>query len=232
MLGDIGAATLRAALLLSLWGLAAAGHAAWRRDARSLRSAQWAALATFALSSLAALSMVGALLGHDFSLRYVALNNARETPPFYSAISLWGALEGSILLWTAILAGAAAWVAWRGTRTLPRLATTALTVLFGMLAFFLVLDVTAADPFVRLAEIPANGRGPNALLQNHPLMALHPPLLYLGYVLTRFWRHECYADLFSRQSIAQRNQFRVSLKIQNPKRDKARAKNCDAAYVG
>ena len=184
MLGDIGAGALRAALLITIWGFAAGGHAAWRRDARSLASARWAALGAFALATLAALCMVGSLLGHDFSLRYVALNNARETPPFYSAISLWGALEGSILLWTAILAGAAAWVAWRGTRSLPRLATTALVVLLGMLAFFLVLDVSAADPFTRLAEIPDNGRGPNALLQNHPLMALHPPLLYLGYVLT------------------------------------------------
>src|SRR5207244_2079968 len=54
-----------------------------------------------------------------------------------------------------------------------------------MLTFFLLLVTTpAADPFVRLAFPPDNGAGPNPLLQNHPLMALHPPLLYLGYVLT------------------------------------------------
>ncbi len=85
---------------------------------------------------------------------------------------------------TAILAGATAYVAWRGTPALPRLATTALAVLFAMVTFFLLLVTTpAADPFVRSEIVPFNGNGPNPLLQNHPLMALHPPLLYLGYVL-------------------------------------------------
>src|SRR5438132_767921 len=129
--------------------------------------------------------MMFALATHDFSILYVAENNARETPIFYSIISLWAALEGSILLWTAILAGATAFIAFRGTQAIPRLATTALAVMFAMLTFFLLLITTpAADPFTRLAVAPDNGNGPNALLQNHPLMALHPPLLYLGYVLT------------------------------------------------
>src|SRR2546423_5063994 len=185
--GDLGAGALRAALALSLWGLSAAAYAAWRRDPRALASARAVAIAAFALVLVADLAMVGALVTHDFSLVYVAENNARETPLFYSAISLWAALAGSILLWTLVLAGAVAWVALRGTRTLPRLATVALAVLFAMLSFFLVLVTTAAaDPFTRIAAdaVPGNGNGPNPLLQNHPLMALHPPLLYLGYVLT------------------------------------------------
>jgi cytochrome c-type biogenesis protein CcmF len=183
--GDLGAAALRAALFLSLWGTGAAIYAAWRRDARALVSARIAAGIGFALVVIAALSMMFALATHDFSILYVAENNARETPLFYSIISLWAALEGSILLWTAILAGATAFIAFRGTIAIPRLATTALAVMFAMLTFFLLLITTpAADPFARLAIAPANGNGPNALLQNHPLMALHPPLLYLGYVLT------------------------------------------------
>jgi cytochrome c-type biogenesis protein CcmF len=181
---DVGGGALRAALVLALWGLFAAAHAAWRRDGRSLESARWAALGSLILVLVAAASMVAALLAHDFSIRYVAFNNALETPAYFSAISLWAALEGSILLWTAVLAGAVAFVAWRGTRALPRLATTALAVMFAMLAFFLFLVVTpAADPFVRLDPVPPNGRGPNPLLQDHWLMGLHPPLLYLGYVL-------------------------------------------------
>jgi cytochrome c-type biogenesis protein CcmF len=183
--GDLGAAALRAALFLSLWGTGAAAYAAWRRDARALVSARIAAGVGFGLVVVAALAMVFALATHDFTILYVAENNARETPLFYSIIGLWAALEGSILLWAGILAGATAYVAFRGTAALPRLATTALAVMFAMLAFFLLLITTpAADPFVRLALAPANGNGPNALLQNHPLMALHPPLLYLGYVLT------------------------------------------------
>ncbi|TMG52197.1 MAG: heme lyase CcmF/NrfE family subunit [Chloroflexi bacterium] len=183
--GDLGAAALRAALFLSLWGTGAAIYAAWRRDARVLASARVAAGFAFGLVVIAALSMMFALATHDFSILYVAENNARETPLFYSIIGLWAALEGSILLWTAILAGATAFIAFRGTLAIPRLATTALAVMFAMLTFFLLLITTpAADPFARLAVAPENGNGPNALLQTHPLMPLPPPLLYLGYVLT------------------------------------------------
>src|SRR5438477_5755343 len=182
--GDLGAAALRAALFLSLWGTGTAIYAAWRRDARVLASARVAAGLAFGLVVIAALSLMFALATHDFSILYVAENNARETPLFYSIISLWAALEGSILLWTAILAGATAFIAFRGTLAIPRLATTALAVLFAMLSFFLLLVTTpAADPFARLAAAPDNGNGPNALLQTPPLWALPPPLLYLGYVL-------------------------------------------------
>jgi cytochrome c-type biogenesis protein CcmF len=181
---DLGIGALRAALPLAIWGIGAAAYAAAKRDGRALASARWSALITFLLVVLAAIAMVGALVTHDFSIQYVARNNALETPLFFTVISLWAALEGSILLWTAILAGAAAYVAWRGTPVLPRLATTALAVLFAMLTFFLLLVTTpAADPFVRGEIVPLNGNGPNPLLQNHPLMGLHPPLLYLGYVL-------------------------------------------------
>jgi len=180
---DLGSAALRAALPLAIWGCGAAAYAVAKRDGRALASARWSALLAFVLVVLAALAMEGALVTHDFSVQYVALNNARETPLFFTIISLWAALEGSILLWTLVLAGATAYVAWRGTRELPRLGTTALAVLLGMVTFFLLLITTpAADPFVRI-DAPANGNGPNPLLQNHPLMALHPPLLYLGYVL-------------------------------------------------
>ena len=182
--GDVGAGALRAALPLAVWGIFASGLAARDRDARLLGSARWSALAAFALAAIASLSMIAALLGHDMSIRYVAENNARATPTYFSAISLWAALEGSILLWTTILAGAVTFVAWRSTRSLPRLATTALAVMFTMLSFFLALVVTpAADPFVRIDPPPLDGRGPNPLLQDHWLMGLHPPLVYLGYVL-------------------------------------------------
>src|SRR6266850_2138898 len=162
--GDLGSGALRAALPVAIWGMGAAIYAASKRDGRGL-------------------AMEGALVSHDFSIQYVAENNARATPLFFTVISLWAALAGSILLWTLVLAGATAYVAWRGTRELPRLGTTALAVLLGMVSFFLLLVTTpAADPFVRI-DPPLDGNGPNPLLQNHPLMALHPPLLYLGYVL-------------------------------------------------
>jgi len=123
--GDFGAGALRAALLLSLWGFAAAAYAAWKRDARALTSARAVAVAAFLLILGADLAMVGALVTHDFSLVYVAENNARATPLFYSAISLWAALAGSILLWTLILAGAVA------IPTMPVEVSTSTTSHFG-----------------------------------------------------------------------------------------------------
>src|SRR5258708_3472304 len=133
--GDVGAGALRAALPLALWGIVAAAYAARERDARLLGSARWSALAAFALVFLASASMIAALLTHDMSIRYVVDNNARATPAYFSAISLWAALEGSILLWPTILAGAVTFVAWRSTRPLPRLATTAPAAMFPMLPF-------------------------------------------------------------------------------------------------
>ena len=181
---DLGTAALRAALPVAIWGCGAATYAAAKRDGRGLASARWSAMLAFVLVALAVAAMEGALVTHDFSIQYVAANNARETPMFFTVISLWAALEGSILLWTFILAGATAYIAWRGTRELPRLGTAALAVLMGMVVFFILLVATpAADPFVRI-DPPADGNGPNPLLQNHPFMGLHPPLLYLGYVLT------------------------------------------------
>ncbi len=181
---DLGTSALRAALPIALWGCGAAAFAAARRDGRALASARWSALLVLVLIGLAVFAMEGALISHDFSIAYVAQNNARETPLFFTAISLWAALAGSILLWALVLAGATTYVAWRGTPELPRLATTALSILLAMCTFFLLLVTTpAADPFIRADPVPANGLGPNPLLQNHPLMALHPPLLYLGYVL-------------------------------------------------
>jgi len=180
---DFGSGALRAALPVAIWGCGAAIYAASKRDGRALASARWSALLALVLVVLAVLAMEGALVSHDFTIQYVAENNARATPLFFTVISLWAALAGSILLWTLVLAGATAYVAWRGTRELPRLGTTALAVLLGMVSFFLLLVTTpAADPFVRI-DPPLDGNGPNPLLQNHPLMALHPPLLYLGYVL-------------------------------------------------
>src|SRR5687767_16010976 len=161
---DLGAGALRAALPLAIWGIGAAAYAASKRDGRALASARWAALITFLLVVLAALAMVGALVTHDFSIEYVARNNALETPLFFTVISLWAALEGSILLWTAILAGATAYVAWRGTPEPPRPATTPPAILFAMCAFLLILVTTAAaDPLLSSEIAPPDRNG------THPL---------------------------------------------------------------
>jgi len=133
---------------------------------------------------VAALAMERALLTHDFSLQYVADNHSRSTPLLYTVSTLWAALEGSIILWALVLAGYLAAIAYRFRhRATDPLVGWALVTGLAVAAFFFGLMLGPADPFREVAgAIPADGPGPNPLLQNHPLMAFHPPMLYLGYV--------------------------------------------------
>ena len=128
--------------------------------------------------------MERALLTHDFSLRYVADHGSRAVPVVYTFASLWGALEGSIILWVLVLAAytVAVVVRFRDRREDPLLAWALLTMLV-VSAFFFALMLGPANPFREVAGVvPTDGPGPNPLLQDHVLMAVHPPMLYLGYV--------------------------------------------------
>jgi cytochrome c-type biogenesis protein CcmF len=131
------------------------------------------------------IAMQWALNTHDYSIDYVYRNVANATPRLFTITALWGALEGSILLWGFVLAlymGATA-LRFRSRADDPLVAwATAVQLLVAL--FFFVLMLGPADPFKATVGIvtPLDGNGPNALLQNHPLMAFHPPMLYAGYV--------------------------------------------------
>jgi len=138
--------------------------------------------ANFLLVSIATAAMIVALVTHDFSVSYVAAVGSRSTPLLFTVISLWGALEGSILFWAWVLALYAAAVVYLHHRRPGNLVPYAAMTLLFVAAFFAVLLVGPADPFRPVSPVPLDGPGPNTLLQNHILMAVHPPLLYLGYV--------------------------------------------------
>src|ERR687891_689202 len=125
--------------------------------------------------------MVASLLGHDFSVLYVAENNATTTPPFISAISLWAALEGSILFWALLATGWGSLVLWRHRGRHRQLMPWVGATLASVNLFFFAVMTWPGNPFARTTPVGVEGLGPNALLQNPPFMALHPPLLYLGY---------------------------------------------------
>jgi cytochrome c-type biogenesis protein CcmF len=129
-------------------------------------------------------AMEHALLTHDFSIAYVAENNSRQTPWLYSITGLWSALAGSILLWGVVLGGYATAMVWRFRhRSDDQLVAWATLVVYVVAAFFFALMLGPADPFQHVAgAIPTNGPGPNSLLQNNPLVLIHPPMLYLGLV--------------------------------------------------
>jgi len=155
-----------------------------RRRAQLLRAGRTYAWMVLAAAVLAAAAMERALVTHDFSLVYVATTGSRQTPLLYTVASLWAALAGSIILWALVLAGYTTAVTVRfRTRAADPLVAWALVVLFAVGAFFFGLMVGPANPFRTVAgPTPFNGPGPNPLLQNHPLMAFHPPILYTGYV--------------------------------------------------
>ncbi|MFW6084549.1 MAG: heme lyase CcmF/NrfE family subunit [Gemmatimonadota bacterium] len=182
MINLIGTVSVTAAWLGSA-ALAVLGLlAGFRRSDGLLRGARYAAGFVFAAMLVAVGAMEYALLSHDFSVEYVAQVGSLETPPYYTAISLWSSLEGSILFWCLILAAYTTLVVWVQRRSTSRLLPFALGTLGVVGIFFYGLVTTVANPFGVVSPAPANGPGPNPLLQNHPLMGLHPPLLYLGYV--------------------------------------------------
>ena len=174
----------RAALWLSLAAtLVGAAHQvlAWRRG-RSAHARLYAAISLGGVA-LAVGVMQYALITHDFRLAYVAENNATFTPLLYSITGMWSALEGSLLLWVLLLDAMTLGVVsyYRRRRDEP-VVVVAAAVMFLASAFFTFLMVGPADPFVASANPLSQGAGPNALLQDNPLVAAHPPLLYAGFV--------------------------------------------------
>ena len=125
-----------------------------------------------------------ALFQRDYTVAYVSQVGSDATPPLFNFAAIWSALEGSILLWTLVLAGylAAMVVKFRKRRN-DELLGWALVVMLVITSFFFALMVGPANPFLTTEVEPGFvGPGPNPLLQNHILVAFHPPMLYLGYV--------------------------------------------------
>jgi cytochrome c-type biogenesis protein CcmF len=153
--------------------------------------ARWGQRAAYALLGVVIFAtglMVLALVTHDFSVKYVADVGSRTTPLFYTIISLWAALEGSILFWALVLSLYTVLFLSLIRGRFADLQPYATGVLLLISAFFLFVIAFPGNPFALVspaapsAGCPADGCGPNPLLQNHPMMGLHPPLLYAGYV--------------------------------------------------
>jgi cytochrome c-type biogenesis protein CcmF len=132
---------------------------------------------------VAVVAMEIALLTNNFSLAYVASNSTKSTPILYKFATLWGALEGSLLLWGLVLCIYVGAVSLSFRRQISdRLVAWALLTMLAICVFFFGLLAGPADPFGTLTSPPVDGDGLNPLLRNHPLMAIHPVMLYFGYV--------------------------------------------------
>jgi cytochrome c-type biogenesis protein CcmF len=182
MASVIGTFALFLALAVAVYGAGASFVGARSRNALMVESARTSAFSLSALVLVANVTMLIAILSNDFSLHYVAENSSRATPTFFKVLALWSADEGSLLLWNLVLAGYLLAVAIRFRRQRPETFPWALGVMYVVSGFYLLLVTVATHPFGTTARTPADGQGPLPLLQNHPLMAAHPPLLYLGFI--------------------------------------------------
>ncbi|HMC43565.1 MAG TPA: cytochrome c biogenesis protein CcsA, partial [Acidimicrobiales bacterium] len=184
MNATLGSFGVTLGLLAAVAGALTLASGLLRGSERQLRMGRRYAWVVLAGAVIAALAMERALITHDFRLSYVAANGSRSTPLLYTIASLWGALQGSIILWSLILSGYLVVMVrrFRSRAADPMVGWATLVVLL-IAAFFFALMRGPANPFHTVSGIVArDGPGPNPLLQNHPLMAVHPPMLYLGYV--------------------------------------------------
>jgi cytochrome c-type biogenesis protein CcmF len=181
VIATLGHSSILFAFLFALWGIVSPILSARGNRSRTSAFTGFAILAQFVLVTMAALSLIYALVTTDFSIRYVAFNTTRATPIYYRVTGLWGALEGSLLLWEWILIIFSGIVAWiyrdRHKDTMPWV----IMIFCIVSAFFLGVVAFLSNPFETISPIPPDGRGLNPLLEDANMMT-HPPLLYTGFV--------------------------------------------------
>ena len=181
MIPEIGHFALILALTLALCQGILPLVGAQRNDAALMGVARTAANGQFFFVAFAFACLTWAFLQSDFSVEYVANHSQLALPTIYKVSAVWGAHEGSLLLWMLLLA---AWTVAVGrfSRGLPAAFAARVIGVLGLLSTgFLLFTLLTSNPFVRLVPAPADGADLNPLLQD-PGLAIHPPLLYTGYV--------------------------------------------------
>src|SRR5215471_18312343 len=149
-------------------------------------SGRRAVYATWALMTLASAVLVSALMSGDFRFSYVAEHSNHTMPMLYKFAAWWGGQEGSLLFWSWLLSTYTMVVVFTNRRRHTTMLPWVVAVLTIVQTFFLILNNFIANPFQMLATDGLivdvkDGQGLNPLLQ-YPAMAIHPPMLYLGYV--------------------------------------------------
>ncbi len=181
MIPEIGHFALILALALAACQCVYPLLGAWRGNAAMLAVARPAATGQLVFAAIAFACLAYAFLTSDFSVLYVANNSQLALPTIYKFSAVWGAHEGSLLLWILLLAMWTVAVA-RFSRTLPEaFAARVIGVLGALSVGFLLFTLLTSNPFERLQPAPPDGADLNPLLQD-PGLAIHPPLLYTGYV--------------------------------------------------
>jgi cytochrome c-type biogenesis protein CcmF len=181
MIAEIGHYALVLALGLALIQAVVPMVGARRRDDTLMGVAGTTALAQFAFVAISFAALTACYVGSDFSVANVFENSHSAMPLVYKFTSVWGNHEGSMLLWVLILSLFGASVAAFGGNLPATLKANVLAVQSWIAAAFYLFILMTSNPFLRLAQAPYEGRDLNPILQDMGL-AVHPPLLYLGYV--------------------------------------------------
>ena len=181
MLPELGQVALVLALLVALLQAVLPLAGAHRGVTPWMAVARPAAYAQLALVALAYGLLTHAFIAQDFSVGYVAQHSNTLLPMVYRITAVWGSHEGSLLLWTLVIALWTAAVA-RFSHTLPATVSARVLGVMGVVAAgFLAFLIFTSNPFARLLPAAVEGRDLNPLLQD-PGMIIHPPMLYFGYV--------------------------------------------------
>jgi cytochrome c-type biogenesis protein CcmF len=181
MIVELGHFALVLALAVALVQTSVPMIGAQRRWAGWMAVAEPAAMAQVLLIGFAFAALMYAFVTSDFSLRLVVLNSHTDKPMLYKIAGVWGNHEGSLLLWSLILAVYGAAIPLFGGNLPPTLKARVLAVQGAIGVAFLLFMLLTSNPFLRLESPPFNGEDLNPLLQD-PGLAFHPPFLYLGYV--------------------------------------------------
>ncbi len=181
MTAIIGHTSILLGLLLAIAGIVIPIIGSRARHGRYLGWARGMILGQFFFVTVAALALIYALVTTDFSIRYVAFNTTRATPIYYRITGLWGALEGSLMLWEWILIIFSGIVAWVYRDRHREMMPWVLMIFSITSAFFLIVLGFVSNPFETIFPVPLDGRGLNPLLEDSNMMS-HPPMLYTGFV--------------------------------------------------
>jgi cytochrome c-type biogenesis protein CcmF len=181
MAPELGVFSLILAFVLSLSQAFFGLTGAWRGKPVWMAVARPAVTGQFVFVILAFVCLVYAFVNNDFSVLYVARNSNSQLPLFYKVAAVWGAHEGSLLLWILILSiwsvAAAAF-----SRQLPLSFSSRVLGVMGLISSgFMLFTLWTSNPFMRLIPAASDGADLNPVLQDFAL-AIHPPMLYTGYV--------------------------------------------------
>ena len=181
MIPEIGLFALILALLIAVLQAMIPIAGATRNHSSWIAVARPAAFAQLLFVAISYGCLTAAFLSHDFSVAYVAQNSNSRLPLIYLISGVWGAHEGSLLLWALTLALWTAAVAWFSKSVPDRMVARVLGVMGIVSVGFLLFILFTSNPFERQFPPPMDGRDLNPLLQD-PGLAIHPPMLYMGYV--------------------------------------------------